>query len=161
LQLGFLVDFKQTKKTLKWSALVVIHIRYLFNLKSPEISNPKIIIMKRFFLFTVLGFMLTGLFLSGCSDDMPEPWKEHPVWYKDSDGDGKGDPQIYVYSEVQPVGFVSNNDDLNDNLPCDEALIFYRDKDGDGLGDPNDSIEACSAPDGYVDNDDDVDDSAS
>jgi hypothetical protein len=116
-------------------------------------------IMKRSFFIVSMSFALIGFFSSGCTDEIPEPWKDHPVWYKDSDGDGKGNPQIYVYSDIQPVGFVSNADDVNDLLPCEDILVFYRDEDGDGLGDPNTSIEACSIPDGYVDNKKDDDDS--
>ena len=88
---------------------------------------------------------LIALFVLGCADKK-DSWTDHPVWYKDSD---------------QPVGFVSNADDLNDDLPCDEALTFYRDSDGDGLGDPNSAIEACEAPEGYVDNYTDADDTKS
>lgn len=40
------------------------------------------------------------------------------VWYKDSDKDGKGDPLNYLYScKVQPVGFVDNANDTNDQDP--------------------------------------------
>lgn len=70
--------------------------------------------MRRIILQTAIGFALLGFFMSGCSD-ADEPWNELPVWYKDSDGDGKGDPEVYVYSSVQPVGFVSNNDDSDDD----------------------------------------------
>lgn len=40
------------------------------------------------------------------------------VYYKDKDGDGRGDRTQYLYScEVQPKGFVSNSDDKDDNNP--------------------------------------------
>lgn len=40
------------------------------------------------------------------------------VWYRDFDKDGKGDPLNYIYScKVQPVGYVDNADDTNDNDP--------------------------------------------
>ncbi len=101
---------------------------------------------------------LMGMIMFSCEEDAATPCMDQ-VWYKDSDGDGKGDSKYYLYScNVQPEGFVSDNTDNDDTLPCDVASTFYRDKDGDGKGDPNDTILACEAPEGYVDNgDDDVD----
>ena len=47
-------------------------------------------------------------------DDEGEQICMDQVWYKDSDGDGRGDRTMYLYScKVQPKGFVSNSDDKN------------------------------------------------
>mgnify|MGYP000622158900 FL=1 len=98
--------------------------------------------------------VITLTSIISCNDNNGT-WDPKTTWYKDADGDGKGDAQCYVYSDVQPEGYVDNCDDNDDDLPCDEALPFYADKDGDGLGDPNDIVWACEAPDGYVTNNDD------
>lgn len=55
--------------------------------------------------------------MTGCDDD-PDLICMDKVWYEDKDGDGKGNFDHYVYScKVQPEGFVSNADDLDDTDP--------------------------------------------
>jgi subtilisin family serine protease len=104
-------------------------------------------------------------------------------FYRDSDGDGYGNPLSSVDACSAPPGYVGNGLDCDDNRPdirpnvpeicdgvdndcdgaIDEGLIsrFYRDKDGDNYGDPSEFIDACSAPPGYVGNGLDCDDNQS
>ncbi len=110
-------------------------------------------------LVIIYGVALISLSISGCKEKA-DVWNPKATWYEDKDGDGRGNPLVFVYSDVQPVGYVADNSDNNDNLPCDEAIPFYADKDGDGLGDPNDIIMACTPPPGYVDNSNDNSDFA-
>jgi thiol-disulfide isomerase/thioredoxin len=42
---------------------------------------------------------------------------DSPVWYADTDNDGYGDPGTSVESDVQPDGYVSNDEDLDDSDP--------------------------------------------
>ncbi|MFT3909441.1 MAG: MopE-related protein [Ferruginibacter sp.] len=101
-------------------------------------------------------------------------------YYADADADGFGDPNVSVTGCTVPPGYVSNDDDCDDNdntvypnapelcdgkdNDCDGTIddgagtTFYRDFDNDGFGDANNSQVACSAPVGYVSNDDDCDD---
>ncbi len=50
------------------------------------------------------------------------------TWYKDIDGDGKGDPKNTVESCEQPESYVSNADDVLDNEPQGKqtAIVPYR-----------------------------------
>ena len=103
-------------------------------------------------------------------------------YYMDADADGFGNPDILIEDCSQPMGYVSNNTDCDDNdannypgnvESCDErdnncngiidedvvVQTFYIDADGDGYGSLAESIEACSQPAGYASNSDDCDDS--
>ena len=82
------------------------------------------------------------------------------VWYKDADNDGKGDPNETATGCEPPENFVSNGDDIDDSIPCDDPVTWYQDEDGDGMGDPEKPVLFCDqAPEGTVNNDDDDDDS--
>ena len=102
------------------------------------------------------------------------------IYYADIDQDGFGDPDATFYDCFEPVGYVVNQEDCNDNDPTinpaaievcdgidnncdgqtDEGLlvVFYLDLDGDGFGDPTTMDMACEQPKGSVLNPDDCDD---
>ena len=106
------------------------------------------------------------------------------VWYEDGDEDGFGDPQSTKVSCTQPLEYVSNSDDCNDNNNlinpnsleqcngyddnCNSAIDeegsanasrWYSDDDGDGYGDATSFVLACTQPSGYLSNSSDCDDS--
>lgn len=62
-----------------------------------------------------------------------------PPWYLDFDGDGYGDPNYIFYSSVQPLNYVADNTDCNDeNYDIHPGSIEYCDNidnDCDGLVD--------------------------
>jgi hypothetical protein len=94
------------------------------------------------------------------------------TWYADADGDGHGDPAVWVLDINQPPGYVAfatdcddtnaaiypgatevcNSLDDNCNGQVDEGvgINWYFDGDGDGFGDPSTEVEACQAPNGYI-----------
>tara|TARA_R110001592_G_scaffold110878_3_gene307587 strand:- start:2071 stop:6963 length:4893 start_codon:yes stop_codon:yes gene_type:complete len=99
------------------------------------------------------------------------------IWYKDTDGDTFGDISITITANSQPINFVSNSSDCNDNaaniypgateIPndgidqdCDGLVLqtWYADADVDTFGDTNTSITANTQPANYVSNNTDCDD---
>ena len=62
----------------------------------------------------ILGmFILTVLNISCSKKDDPCVKK---TWYRDADGDGKGDKASPYDACEQPVGYVANSDDDNDGV---------------------------------------------
>ena len=102
------------------------------------------------------------------------------TWYQDQDADRFGNPNVTLSQCAQPIGYVSNNQDCNDNNNAihpngtevcnglddncaggvDEGLsvTWYRDQDADGYGNPNVTLNQCSQPIGYVSNNQDCND---
>ena len=101
-------------------------------------------------------------------------------WYADFDGDGYGDPEAYIEDCNPGTGYVTNDEDCNDEEPaayngaeeicdsidndCDGTVdngfeaIWYFDADGDGFGEAFTTYTGCVPPSGFVDNDLDCDD---
>jgi hypothetical protein len=120
-----------------------------------------------------------------CNGAIDETFESLP-WFRDADGDGRGNPLIAITACFPPSGYVTDSNDCDDTDPeihgdmfelCDEKdndcdgivdeelsdLVFYRDLDGDGYGTGLDMIIACAPVDGYVsegtdcnDSDDDI-----
>ncbi len=111
------------------------------------------------------------------------------VFYRDSDGDGYGDPYQAVEACTVPEGFVLSGNDCNDlesasypaaleicddldndcdglvddedsSLETDTGASFFVDADGDGFGDPTTMDWGCDIGPGRVEDDSDCDDDA-
>ncbi len=105
------------------------------------------------------------------------------TWYGDGDGDGHGDPAVSVTACNQPIAYVADDTDcdddealawtgnievcdgadndcdgISDNDDAADSLTWYADGDGDGHGDPAASVTACDQPIGYVADDTDCND---
>ncbi|MAA79172.1 MAG: hypothetical protein CL916_07910 [Deltaproteobacteria bacterium] len=105
------------------------------------------------------------------------------TWYEDGDEDGFGNPSQSMDSCSQPVGYITDYTDCDDNDndvhpgadeicngeddDCDTSIdnnvidgdTWYEDGDEDGFGNPATSQNACNAPTGYVTNPQDCNDS--
>ncbi len=77
-------------------------------------------------------------------------------YWRDSDGDGYGNPAVFVCSPSRPNGYMRANAskvDCNDtNSNATTGRTWYRDADGDGYGTSAITKFECAPPSGYVDN---------
>lgn len=116
---------------------------------------------------------------AGVDSSVPDACTEQQ-FYRDSDGDGAGDPSTMISACDAPSGYVDNAGDCDDscgtcspdgsevcdglNNDCDGTVdegvmsTFYRDADMDGFGDATIPMQSCAVPAGFVDNDGDCDD---
>ena len=105
------------------------------------------------------------------------------AWYADDDVDGFGDLGTLLMACDQPNGYITDNQDCDDNEPtinpnadeyCDEidnncdgevdedssvdTTTWYEDIDGDGFGGDYTGIQACDQPQGFSSENTDCDD---
>lgn len=88
---------------------------------------------------------------------------EGTTWYQDLDQDTYGNPSVSFLSCQQPIGYVANNGDCDDNNPTlFQSFDFYADTDGDGFGagslESACAVDANTPPVGYALNDTDCND---
>ena len=82
-------------------------------------------------------------------------------FYQDADGDGYGNPAVFLYYSIRPTGYVLNALDCNDaDKYINPQKVWFQDIDGDGLGNPNNTTTSCTTPTGYVANNGDLSDSS-
>jgi hypothetical protein len=82
-------------------------------------------------------YSVIGTIAVGCPDTATVQITATPVptWYADTDNDGFGNPEESLTVCEQPIGYVANSNDCNDeNTGINSATVFYQDNDGDGFG---------------------------
>ena len=118
-----------------------------------------------------------------CNGLVDDDAVDDSTWYQDFDGDGYGNVFVHTDDCDQPSGYVSNDDDCDDQdadqYPgateycngedddcdgevdeddADDADVWYEDADNDGYGNPAVSDVDCYQPSGYVSDNTDCDD---
>lgn len=121
-----------------------------------------------------------GVLNSTDCDDADSTVHGPTTWYEDADGDGFGNPDVFIEACEAPDGFVVYDLDCDDedefvhfgaeeicdeldndcdgNIDEDATSTFYADTDGDGYGDPLNAVQACMSTESTVSNADDCDD---
>lgn len=81
------------------------------------------------------------------------------TYYQDLDGDGLGNPAVSQTGCSPIVGYVTNNNDCDDNNNAiGGGATWYQDLDNDGFGNAAVTQVACTQPTGYVSTGTDCDD---
>jgi hypothetical protein len=72
------------------------------------------------------------------------------TWFRDTDGDGFGNPALSIVACSKPSGYVLNNSDCDDTNPnINPNTVWFEDKDADRYSTGN-TITQCQKPSGYV-----------
>ncbi|MEL6342765.1 MAG: MopE-related protein [Myxococcota bacterium] len=119
-----------------------------------------------------------------CDGTVDVQAKDVITWYADADNDGYGNKVYTSAACTQPVGYVNNSTDCNDNASaaypghievcdgldnnCDgtidnsaiDSATWYIDADNDGYGSTATSQVGCAQPSGYVNNSTDCNDAS-
>jgi hypothetical protein len=86
-----------------------------------------------------LSLVFTALFIIACSSNDDSPACTEQTWYQDSDGDTFGNLSVTLNACTQPIGYVLDNTDFNDNdattFPNAVEICDGFDNDGDGQTD--------------------------
>jgi len=73
-----------------------------------------------------------------------------PLWFRDNDGDGFGNPDDSLELCDSPAGYGEDNTDCDDNdLNAYPGQVWHKDADDDGYSDGTTDMENCIRPVGY------------
>ena len=108
---------------------------------------------------TTTPFILFDELRIGTTWGSVTPCNTPSIWYADVDGDGFGNALSTTLSCFQPLNYVANSTDCNDNsATINPNTIWYMDMDNDGFGGNGMTTAACVQPTGYVANNTDCND---